>query len=483
MLPTQELGADESKSLLQPFSDVSVQNPVATVVFIHDVTGDISCYQALAVKHESAFPEIPTYGVCSPAFFEKAPAPSIQAMADSYSAVIKESLKGPIILVGYSFGGYVAREMSYRLPGSSVLLIDTAHPDLLKKVPHADYLWDAVGKIIEQFNKANALDFPSLDSLIDPDEFKKIADDQKLNKLTEVIFEYIEKNEALSSSKSIPILKTQLELLQHHLQMVQNYIPSSLDEKIKPVVVTANHSVAIYGESCLGWKDATTSTCDNVDHFSLMQQDGSLQQVLGVIKDAVKPYKTQRLLAEVKNRIEELSKLEPDHPLLLNFLSPSFSEPEPDGELTKSTEECGSSTPSPTHRSLNSVKNKNSAGQKSASTPSSPARSHGLSLAARRASVQNHHEQKVSNFTLDDQPPSESVRATAMLRYSRDSNPSTPKDPKVALDSLAAFITSTPYNPLPNLVSFCYSSWLSIFNSRQQTFSSTLPPVLKNKNS
>jgi amino acid adenylation domain-containing protein len=102
------------------------------VVCIHPAGGTGFCYLSLA----KAMPDsCGVYGVQSPGVNPSEEfLPSIEAMAEAYIRLIEPFLSGPLVLIGLSFGGFVAFEMGRRLAMAghtqvTVVLLDTIGSD------------------------------------------------------------------------------------------------------------------------------------------------------------------------------------------------------------------------------------------------------------------------------------------------------------------------------------------------------------------
>jgi len=100
-----------SRSPLVPIQPLGTKPPIFAV---HAVFGDVLCYQHLA-RHLG--PDQPLFGVEAHGLTgERAPLESIEEMAKEYVLAIRAArARGPYVLSGYSFGGYVALEMARQL--------------------------------------------------------------------------------------------------------------------------------------------------------------------------------------------------------------------------------------------------------------------------------------------------------------------------------------------------------------------------------
>lgn len=123
------------RSETSPSSDASplvwlrASGATPTWVWIHPVGGGVDCYRAIArvLPFRSAAIE-------SPALKEERYSPgSLEKMAQDYLQVLQSSVKGPVVLAGWSLGGVVALEMAAQLKDrghqvENLILIDSFPP-------------------------------------------------------------------------------------------------------------------------------------------------------------------------------------------------------------------------------------------------------------------------------------------------------------------------------------------------------------------
>jgi amino acid adenylation domain-containing protein len=109
---------------------------------VHPIGGQVMVYQPLA---RSLGKKQPFYALQAPEFTQiGAEYVSIEDMADQYIKAIGEvQPRGPYLLGGYSFGGYVAFEMARRLASSGeqislLAILDTWSPALYQALPEED---------------------------------------------------------------------------------------------------------------------------------------------------------------------------------------------------------------------------------------------------------------------------------------------------------------------------------------------------------
>jgi thioesterase domain-containing protein len=111
---------------------------------VHAVSGSAYSYVGLA---RQLAPDQPVYGFEAPGFDnDRAPVRSLTALADEYTAILREFLPGEDCqLLGWSLGGLVAFEMAKRLaaagtPAKTLIMVDSGLPVALPLPPEREIL-------------------------------------------------------------------------------------------------------------------------------------------------------------------------------------------------------------------------------------------------------------------------------------------------------------------------------------------------------
>ena len=90
------------------------------LVFVHPIFGDVQVYWPLISRLD---PDFPVYGVLASSDPEDDGVTTMEQLAEQYSHELSATFnKGPVILVGYSFGGYAAFEMAKKLRANGVAI-------------------------------------------------------------------------------------------------------------------------------------------------------------------------------------------------------------------------------------------------------------------------------------------------------------------------------------------------------------------------
>jgi len=111
---------------------------------VHAVSGSAYSYVQLA---QQLGPDQPVYGFEAPGFDnDRAPVPSVTALADEYTAILREFQPGgDYRLFGWSLGGLVAFEMAKRLaaagaPAKALIMVDSGLPVEMPLPPEREIL-------------------------------------------------------------------------------------------------------------------------------------------------------------------------------------------------------------------------------------------------------------------------------------------------------------------------------------------------------
>lgn len=152
---------DEGKSALVPLASGGNGTPIYCP---HPLGGHVLCYaplaRALAGRH-------PCWGLQAPGLDEGEP------LAASWDELIAHHWRllpddnSPLILLGYSYGGYIAMELADRLhragrPLPPVVLLDVPHPSA---IPKSMSMPDRATLVHSLFGRALDLDLPALQAL------------------------------------------------------------------------------------------------------------------------------------------------------------------------------------------------------------------------------------------------------------------------------------------------------------------------------
>lgn len=143
------------------------------IVFIHPAGGGLFCFNKLIDALKDVNLPNYCYGIEDPIILErKVKKLTIPEMATSYLKYIREKIKGPFILAGYSFGGMIALEIAAQLealnqPSLGVILIDTwvvSCADEALKAALRSHVLEYCEEVIQNVNAKSRVD--GVDNLI-----------------------------------------------------------------------------------------------------------------------------------------------------------------------------------------------------------------------------------------------------------------------------------------------------------------------------
>ena len=120
--------APAARRVLVELTPAAAGSPAIPLFFVHPAGGNILCYAELA---RALGPEQPLYGLQLPDPETLGPAPTVEGLAASYVAAVRETAPGgPYALGGWSLGGAIAVEMARQLDaaGEAVALLALVDP-------------------------------------------------------------------------------------------------------------------------------------------------------------------------------------------------------------------------------------------------------------------------------------------------------------------------------------------------------------------
>ena len=121
--------------------------------------GETSLTWALVQPEVAGFARVCTYDRAGYAWSEASPKPrTIPVMVEEFHALLKgANIQGPVVLVGHSIGGIVARHYAAQYPGdvSGVVLVDSAHEEQFQRFPKS--VVDATKAGLEQLKTLEKL--------------------------------------------------------------------------------------------------------------------------------------------------------------------------------------------------------------------------------------------------------------------------------------------------------------------------------------
>lgn len=250
-------------------------------VFIHPVGGGLLSYQSLIDQTDFTGP---VYGIQHPLLGEEeGDCITVEVLSEQYCADLSKAVQdGPLTLVGWSFGGIVARHMAKNLRENGqevqLVLIDSHAPSLENTEQVAQQDDDVLKRMVRDFGRIMGADVDLEDEV-----FSGLSQDEKYDRAQRVLRRALPDLDGISLGE----FKKLFCAFQSNTQAKARYTPCSLGgdmtilraQTLLPEWQDATGLRAVPLKSReLGWapySDTDTITVIDIpgDHYSILQSD------------------------------------------------------------------------------------------------------------------------------------------------------------------------------------------------------------------
>lgn len=208
---------EKARDRQSPVVAVNTEGRQAPIVCFSPVGGNVLCYRDLA---RALGPDRPVYMVEALGLRDgETPASTVEEMVASALPYLRAALPdGPVILLGWSFGGLLAHEAAFRLQQAGVdvrhlILLDAvAVPETIKAIlrkDEADYLADMFGEI----------------GSVDAETLRPLTPEQRLD----LLVEQGKATELLPQDTDRAAMRRLLAVFQNNALAAVRYAPPALD--------------------------------------------------------------------------------------------------------------------------------------------------------------------------------------------------------------------------------------------------------------